>query len=75
MSVTIELSDDQAEALRARAAAEGLSLEDWLRRIASTQSSPAKVQRAVSRILDIQRRVKPDPQGWTVSDYIDQGRR
>jgi hypothetical protein len=31
-TIKIELPDEQAEALKAKAAAEGLSVEDWLRR-------------------------------------------
>ena len=29
---------------------------------------------AAARILEIQKRVKPDPEGWTIRDYIDRGR-
>jgi hypothetical protein len=32
--LTIELSDEQATALQAKAAAEGLSLEEWLQKLA-----------------------------------------
>ena len=34
MTVTIELSDEQAAALQAQAAAEGLSVDAWLQRLA-----------------------------------------
>ncbi|MBI5280722.1 MAG: hypothetical protein HY858_03495 [Candidatus Solibacter usitatus] len=30
---------------------------------------------AGARILEMQRRVKPDPEGWTSRDYINFGRR
>ena len=30
---------------------------------------------AGARILEIQKRVKPDPEGWTSRDYINHGRR
>ena len=30
---------------------------------------------AGARILEIQKRVKPDPEGWTSRDYINYGRR
>jgi hypothetical protein len=43
----IELPDQQAAALKARAAA---------------------------RILELQKRVKADPEGWTVRDYINRDR-
>jgi hypothetical protein len=48
MSVTITLSDEQAEAIRAKAAAEGLSLENWFQKIAGLQSAEpvsAKIRR------------------------------
>lgn len=72
----IELPDQQAAALKARAAAEGLTLEAWLKRLAdegasSTVMSP---QEAAAHILEIQKRVKPDPEGWTVHDYINHDR-
>jgi hypothetical protein len=31
-------------------------------------------QSAVARILNIQKRVQPDPEGWTVHDYINHSR-
>jgi len=39
-TVRIDLPDDQAAALRAKAAAQGLSLEEWFRALAE-QSGPA----------------------------------
>ena len=74
----IELPDQQAEALRARAAAQGLTLEAWLRRLAEDEASsvePGSPAEAVARILELQKRVQPDPDGWTIRDYIDHGRR
>lgn len=41
--LTIQLSDEQATALRAKAAAEGLSLEEWLQKLAE-QRPPASGQ-------------------------------
>ena len=73
----IELSDQQAAALKAKAAAQGLTLEAWLERLADengssiAQSSP---QKAAAPILELQKRVKPDPDGWTVRDYINHER-
>ena len=37
----IELPDDQAAALRAKAAAAGMSLEDWLRHLAGVARKPS----------------------------------
>ena len=43
----LELSDEQAAALRAKAAAAGLSLEDWLQKLAASETpspEPPKVR-------------------------------
>ncbi|HEY2382603.1 MAG TPA: hypothetical protein VGK48_15620 [Terriglobia bacterium] len=40
MTVKIDLPDDQAAALRAKAAAQGLSLEEWFRALAERSGSP-----------------------------------
>ena len=73
----IELPDEQAAALRAKAAAEGLTLSAWLRKLAAPEAAspaPRSAKDAVARILELQKRVKPDPEGWTVKDYINYGR-
>jgi predicted DNA-binding protein len=33
-----------------------------------------RAQAAAERIREIQKRVKPDPEGWTIKDYINYGR-
>ena len=74
----IEIPDDQAAALRAKAAAQGLTLQDWLGKLAEEDATADKLQRAqaaADRIREIQQRSKPDPEGWTVLDYIHRGRR
>ena len=76
----IELPDEQAAALRARAAAQGLSLEDWFEKLAAQAEPSAEADRqskqaAAASILELQKSVKPDPEGWTIRDYIDYGRR
>ncbi|MBL8291699.1 MAG: hypothetical protein JNN08_07680 [Bryobacterales bacterium] len=74
MPVT-ELSDQEAAALTAKAAAEGLTLQAWLKKIAEESSTaPRSAQEAATRILELQKRVKPDPDGWTIRDYINHGR-
>jgi plasmid stability protein len=78
-SITIELPDDQAVALKMRAAEEGLSLEGWASRqladsVQSSAQSRRSPQEAAARILELQKDVKPDPDGWTVKDYINFGR-
>jgi plasmid stability protein len=72
----IELPDQQAAALKAKAAAQGLTLEAWLKKLADEASStaPRSPREAAARILQLQTRVKPDPEGWTVHDYINHGR-
>jgi plasmid stability protein len=73
----IQLPDEQAAALKARAAAQGLTLEAWLQKLAGEEapsSAPRSPQEAAARILQLQERVKPDPEGWTVHDYINYGR-
>jgi len=37
MSLTLKLSDEEATALHAKAAAEGLSLEQWIRKLAEPE--------------------------------------
>jgi hypothetical protein len=73
----IELPDQQAAALKARAAAQGLTLEAWLKNLADEETSsegPSSPQEAADRIFQLQKRVKPDPEGWTVHDYINHDR-
>ena len=76
----IELPDEQAAALKARAAAQGLTLEDWFKELATPDEYSAEnvrhsKQEAAASILELQKSVKPDPEGWTIRDYIDYGRR
>ena len=73
----IELPDDQAAALRAKAEAQGLTLTAWLQTLAESdlsQQKPGSAKDAVARILELQKHVKPDPEGWTAKDYINYGR-
>jgi len=74
----IQLPDEQAAALKAKAAQEGLSLEDWLAKVAESSHATDErrnKQAAVSSILALQKTVRPDPEGWTIRDYISRGRR
>lgn len=76
-SVTIDLSDDHAAALKANATAQGLTLEDWFQKLAEREVPTEQFRRAraaAAHIREIQKRSKPDPEGWTVHDYIDHGR-
>ena len=57
----IELSDEQAEALKAKAAAEGLTLEAWLKKLAAAEVSVEKpLQTAADIILSSMRDVPPE---------------
>ena len=76
-TIQIELPDDQAAALRAKLSARGLSVEGWVKNLVETvapMTPRASAQEAVARILELQKDVKPDPDGWTVKDYINYGR-
>ncbi len=82
MSQTIELSDEIAALLKQQAAAHGLRVDEWVLALAREKArtdnlKPGRqqAQAAVARILEIQKRTKPDPAGWTIRDYIDHGRR
>lgn len=74
----IELPDQQAAALKEKAAAQGLTLRAWLQKLADQETPVAppnrSPQEAAARIFELQKRVKPDPEGWTVHDYINHDR-
>ena len=42
MTVSIEVSNEQLAALNAKAAAQGLTLQDWLKKLAGEESEPAQ---------------------------------
>lgn len=58
-TVTIELPDDQAAALSAMAAKNGLTLQDWLRRLVGGQVErvPGPLQSAADIVLESMRQV------------------
>lgn len=77
MNLMIELPDDEAASYKAKATAQGLSLEEWLKKLAEEAPLPEQFNRAhaaATRIREIRKRTKPDPEGWTVRDYINHGR-
>jgi hypothetical protein len=51
MTVTIELPDEQAAALKARADAEGLSLAEWIRKLAEESATATRPRRHISEII------------------------
>jgi hypothetical protein len=81
MSQMIQISDESAALLRQQASANGLTVEEWVKTLVLEKAQPDdsfparhKLQAAVSRILELQKLVKPDPDGWTIRDYINHGR-
>jgi hypothetical protein len=42
MTITIEVAEEQVAALKAKALAEGLSLEGWLRKIVEQEAEPPR---------------------------------
>jgi len=57
----IQLPDEQAAALKARAAAAGLTLEAWLARLAEEESPPRKpLETAAEIVLSCMRNVPPE---------------
>ena len=47
----IELSDEHAAVLRAKAAAEGLSLEAWLQKLAQEERPPSRPLRHIADVI------------------------
>ena len=87
MTVQLDWPSDVVDRLTEEARQKGLSLDAYVLQTVLPQKgsngAPAideaekrrKRQEAAVRILEIQKRVKPDPEGWTSRDYIDYGRR
>jgi hypothetical protein len=86
MTVQLDWPPDVVDRLTEEAQKKGLTLDAYiLQEVLQEKGSngvPAddaekrrKRVQAAARILDIQKRVKPDPEGWTSRDYINYGRR
>lgn len=82
LNLTIDLPDESAARLQEQAALRGVSLKELLESMAEEKAREVEYSAgqkdkldAVQRILEIQKRVKPDPEGWTIRDYIEHGRR
>jgi hypothetical protein len=76
MTVNIQLSDEQAAALQAKAEAVGLSLEQWVQSLVEQQTQALSGSgSAVNEMRALRARVKPDLDGWTTRDYVNYGRR
>ncbi|MBL8231557.1 MAG: hypothetical protein JNL98_23880 [Bryobacterales bacterium] len=79
MNLTIELPDESAARLQQQSARQGVSFQVLVQNLAREKADQESdnvfdAKEAVARILELQKLVKPDPQGWTVRDYIDHGR-
>ena len=86
MTVHLDWPPDVVKRLTAEARTKGLSLDAYLLQTVLQQQGSngvptddtenrRKRAEAGARILEIQKRVKPDPEGWTSRDYINHGRR
>jgi hypothetical protein len=78
-TLTIHIPDSQAATLKARAMEQGLTLEAWISRKLADEETPRSEadlspQEAAAQIFEVQKRVKPDPEGWSAKDYINYGR-
>ena len=86
MTVQLDWPPDVVDRLTEEARKKGLSLEAYLLETILQQkgSNGAAIDDAEkrrkradagARILEIQKRIKPDPEGWTSRDYINYGHR
>ncbi|MBS1831551.1 MAG: hypothetical protein JST65_02500 [Acidobacteria bacterium] len=78
--MTIEIKGKAAELLASQAAAQGTTVEELvevmvLERAAAELQILLRRKAAVKGIREFRKHVKPDPDGWTIRDYIDHGRR
>jgi hypothetical protein len=69
MTFTIELTEEQEAALKAKAATEGLSLEGWIQKLADREARPA--QKSYKSGLGMLAKYGPAPS----AEEIDENRR
>ena len=74
MTLTIKLSEQQASALAAKAAAEGLSIEEWIQKIAQPEPTAVEppLQTAADIILASMRNVPPEIMATLPNDAASQ---
>jgi hypothetical protein len=82
MTIRLDLPSEVVDRLTEEARKRGVSLDVYLVQSilehgSFTDASEGQLSRAEAgaRILEIQSRVKPDPEGLTSRDYINHGRR
>jgi hypothetical protein len=71
MNLTIEFSGEQMAALKAKASAEGLTVEDWLRRLAEHEVEPAPPEKPFTSGYGMLAKYGPVPS----AEEIDENRR
>ena len=73
MTLTIKLSDEHATALQAKAAAEGLSLEQWLAQLAEKEKSADPPHRHIADVIvENMRNVPPEIMATMPADGASQ---
>lgn len=73
MTLTIELSDEQATALQSKATAEGLSVENWIQELAEKENASEKpLQAAAEIILSSMRNIPPEIMATMPTDGASQ---
>ena len=73
MTLTINLSDEQATVLEAKAAAEGLTLEDWIQQLAEPDFPVSRPYRHIADvILENMRDVPPEVMATLPKDGASQ---
>jgi len=71
--MTLTLTDQQANALQAKAAAEGLSLEAWIEKLAEPQPDATRpLQTAADIVLSHMRKVPPEIMATMPTDGASQ---
>jgi hypothetical protein len=83
MNLTLPLTPSEEARLIDQARARGTTPEHLVRQAIEplvviepegTSASTGSALAATERILELQEFVQPDPEGWTVLDYINRGR-
>jgi hypothetical protein len=84
MIQTIEISEKSAALLAEQAAAHGVSIEAWIEALAiekaqgvgeTKRATPPESRSVLDQMRELRSRVTPDPENWTVRDYVEFGRR
>jgi hypothetical protein len=71
MAVNIEISNEQLAALKAKATAQGLTLQDWLKNLAGEESEPAQTGQPFQSGYGMLAKYGPAPS----AEEIDENRR